>query len=835
MASINSVSTSTSSLYGNRNVLSGLASGMDTESMIENAVSGYQLKIANLLKKQTSLTWKQDAYRSISDKLVEFSRKYTSYSASTNLLSNAFFNNATITKSNGANADSVTATGKTTSDIIVNGVSQLATKGRYQVDAGTGVLKGVSTGTIMADSEVKLDGKTDISAVSGNMSIKYGSQTISIAFKDDEVYADVQAFADAINAKLAEQTITYSGGNTENASDAIKVEVADGKITFSDKKSSGNEVYISTVSGSLAETFGSDKFGSTNKTTTLDLNGKELSKQVDVMEQIAGKSMKFTLDGVTKSITLPSDSELRSYMTSGGHESLEDAMTDYVKERLNKSFGSGKITVTNEGTDALKLSFKVEGGSNLSITSEVNSALGIEANATTALNTGKTLGELLGVDLGGLSDGTLLLADGEVTEQKDGTYKDAAGNVVNADGQRLGKDGELLYSHDLVINGTTIGSYTRDTALETVMLDINKNTEAGISLSYSKTTNQFVFTTQETGAGFGVQYDDGGLASAIFGDFDESNYDEGKDAIVNMTVNGSNLTLTRSSNTFDVDGLSITVNSTFNATVKDGVSKFDFLGTDGKVDESLIKDAVSFTTTTDSDKIVDAIKGFIEGINDIMSSVHTAYTTTPQKNSSGSKYEPLSESDRESMSESAITSYEEKAKQGLLFADRDLSSLYSKLLSAITPTGNDGADLRMMGITTSYSDGKLTLELEETKLRDMLNTNPDKVRDAFTKVQGEGSTTNGIAVNLKKQFDAYASVEGTKGILINKAGSKYSALSLLQNSLKTEIDSYDTQITKWQTKMSSKVDFYTKQFTRLEQLIQTMNDQSSSFAGLMGG
>ena len=48
MANVNSITnntSSTASLYGSRNVLSGLASGMDTEAMIENSVSGYQTKI----------------------------------------------------------------------------------------------------------------------------------------------------------------------------------------------------------------------------------------------------------------------------------------------------------------------------------------------------------------------------------------------------------------------------------------------------------------------------------------------------------------------------------------------------------------------------------------------------------------------------------------------------------------------------------------------------------------------------------------------------------------------------------------------------------------------
>ena len=55
MASISSLtgSSSSSSIYGTRNVISGLASGLDTETLIENAVSGYQTKIAQLQPKQT--------------------------------------------------------------------------------------------------------------------------------------------------------------------------------------------------------------------------------------------------------------------------------------------------------------------------------------------------------------------------------------------------------------------------------------------------------------------------------------------------------------------------------------------------------------------------------------------------------------------------------------------------------------------------------------------------------------------------------------------------------------------------------------------------------------
>ena len=105
MASISSLtgSSSSSSIYGTRNsnIISGLASGLDTESMIEGMVQGYQQKITKLEQSRTKLQWQQEAFQSISDKLVEFSRKYMSYTSSTNLLSSSFFNNAVITTTGG--------------------------------------------------------------------------------------------------------------------------------------------------------------------------------------------------------------------------------------------------------------------------------------------------------------------------------------------------------------------------------------------------------------------------------------------------------------------------------------------------------------------------------------------------------------------------------------------------------------------------------------------------------------------------------------------------------------------------------------------------------------
>lgn len=854
MASVSGVSSSNvSSLYGNRNVLSGLASGMDTESMIENSVSGIRMKITGLQQKQTKLQWKQEAYQSITDKLVQFSRKYTSYASATNLLSPSYFNRAVLTTTGGANASKVSATGRSNSNVEINGVAQLATNSRYQVDSG-GVLDKVNNLSIQANSTTPIDLLGDVTAsnLTGSLTLNYGTKLVTLDFTESDKLTTKEDFLAAINDKLTAQKITLSDGTSGSASEFIEAKLDGERITFSDKKST-NTVYINGAFGKLGETFKDTNFTDPdNHVSTLDLTNKQLTTTVPMMEKIGGKTMSFTLDGLSKNIAIPTKTEVNDYITAAGG-TTDEAFTTLLQKKLNAAFGDGKVIIKDENNTVdrdLRLSFTVGKGSALSISSDINETLGLEKYACTYLNTSKTLGDLLGENLGGLitPDTQPLKAQGNIITLADGTRRDQAGNLVNEAGNLIDKKGKELFGAELKINGQVIGTYHRDTSLETVMLAINNNSQAGVSLSYSKTTNQFVFTSKDTGAGHTISYDGGGLAEQIFGTFDNTNtgikskYTEGKDAILNMTVNGENLTVTRSSNTFDVDGLSVTVKEVFNNTYvqKKDDSGIPMVDPDGNpVYEPIVvanpKDPVTFTSNSDADKIVTAIKDMVKDYNAIVTEVREGFNTLPAQKANRKRYEPLTEQDRESMTESSIKSYEEKAKQGILFGDQDLSSMYSKLISAISPTGTDGSDLRKMGISTDYSQGLTTINLDETKLRDMLKTNPETVRDAFTKIKGEGSSTDGLIKKLKTTLDAYSSVEGTKGILINKAGSKYSALSLLDNSLKDEMETFDEQIDKLNDTLSTKVDYYTRQFSKLEQLIAQMNSQSSSLMGMMGG
>lgn len=817
MASISSVSSSSSSIYGNKNVISGLASGMDTESMIENAVSGYKTKISTLQQKRTKVEWQQEVYRSIIGKMSSFSDKYTSYASSTNLLSSSFFNQAVKVTAAGKYADMVSASGKTSSSVQILGVKQLARAATYTV---SGIGGKTADKPEFTGSTVDLSEKKELSNISGSLTIKYGGdRSYTIDFGELDIYESADKLAEAIRSKLGEQTMTLSDGTSVKVSERIDVKVnGDGNIEFSDKTSAGNAVTISGTTGKLKENLDVD--GGTLKTA-----GKTLSnKDATLGEYLSGKELTLTLDGVTKKITLPEP----EYKTENGTLTLNVAgYKDKLQEAIKGAFGAGKVTVTaeNQNGNSFALKFSTQAGSTMAVSGDAAKALGLD-KATTYVNTSKTLGELLDGQKWNTFNRIEYVGDVKKVKNEDGSvyYTDAKGNRLKKDGEKYYRvDGKDEYLYEFKINDKVVGEFSKNTALETVLTSINGNADAGVTVNYSKTTNQFQFTARESGKSSRIDMGDG-LANALFGG---GKKDEGKDAIFSMKVNGQELDgISRSSNTFDVDGMSVSLKGTFGAYNTDNDKLVD-----AKAAEA---DAVSFTASSDADKIVSAIKSMVEDYNAMVTEIKNAYSTLPQQKSNGKYYEPLTEEDKADMSESSIKAYEEKAKQGLLFADRDLSSLYSQLTSAISMSGKDGADLKAIGITSNYSNGLTTLSLNEEKLRAALETDADKVRDVFSKSMDSGASSNGLMQALKSPLDMYSKVQGTKGILVQKAGSTLAPSTLYKNTLQNKLDDIDTQIEKWQDKMADQVDRYTSKFTALEKLIAQMNSQSSALASFLG-
>lgn len=827
MASISSLmggTSASSSIYGSRNanIISGLGSGLDTESMIEGLVQSYQQKITGLQQDRTKVQWKQEAYQSVSDKMVEFYRTYMSfaYNSPTNLFSSSFFNSAVKTSAAGEFANLVSAVGKSNSEIVLNSVTQLAKAARYTTSGTDALINNsnitVSGGKITATGGAMVE-QTHMSELEGSLTLKYGGndQTVSIDLgalelmgsnSDGTGKLSPDKLKEAINKQLEKQTLKV-GENNKTADQCIEVTVSEtGEISFSDKTAGKNSVTVTGASGKLSSALKDAPDGNSG---TIQLKQEVVDNTTtskSTAEALTGKTVTVTLDGKTKTFTLGEEGKPFS--------TLQEVADDLTKQ-VNDAFGAGVTVEFKNNT----LSFQVAEGSSLSVTSEASEALGLgKSGLTSYVNAGKTLGELLGDNMGGLSGQDKTSKEVTEVKQSDGTvtYKDADGHKVDKDGYFLNDKGEKTERYDLTINGKTVGSFTKDDSLDRVMNTIN-NSDAGVKVQFSKTTGQFVFTAKETGAAGRIEIENGSLGAAIFGEVNQNtaNYTEGQDAKFSVTVNGKTMELSRSTNAVEIDGMTLNFKGTFNT------------------DPAKPGEPVTFTSETDADTIVDAVKKMVEDYNKILDSVKDLYGTRPLTQGNGKGYEPLTAKDAEDMTETEIKNYEEKAKTGLLYMDSDLSSLYNSLRGVLTK--NSGL-LKSVGLSTEYSNGKTSLKLNETALRQALAENPESVKDAFVSSTENGGATDGLMAQMKQVVDRYAGTSGaTKGILIEKAGSKYSPTAALNNTMLDKMNDIDKSIQKWQDKLSDRVDYYTNKFTQMEVLLQQMNSQSSALAGLMGG
>ena len=759
MASVSSVSNSYSSIYGNKNIITGLASGLDTEAMIEKSVSGYQLKIQQLQQQQTKLEWKQDAYRSITDKLINLSRNYTSYTSSTNLYSPSFFNQYNISAI-GENAGAVSVSGKASSEVAINSVTRLATAAKYTVNAKDLGIMGSLTGGSLIDLSEMTSG-SGISVVVDGVAKNYSlTGEGGLGLTDESTREDL---VKALNSAVAK-------------------DFGEGKLAF---KLDGGRLAVDSKNSAVIA--GNSLVKVTSNYYGLGL-GDGLSNSVDTSHTLG----KLTEDGAWKK-DADGNYEKRSLVINGVN----------VGEFGRDSTLADVISAINTSDAGVTVSYS-------SLTGEIS---------FTAKETG--------------SGGRIEFGDGLAKElfQTGATTPDEKLGNFSGFNSLWDSEGKATLS----IGGKEIGTFTRYSTLQDLYdainrqdLDFEVSTDGAgnIQVKDKKTgeaqaddaLNKLLKITNSSGAELEKP-------SALFSGVKQY-YTPGQDAELNVNINGTNMTLTRSSNTVDLDGLTVTLKDTF-----DGYAE-------GEATNKVASGAVKFETKTDTESIISGIKAFIDDYNALIVQIHDAYRTQPAEKSSSTheKYEPLTDDEKATWSDDAIERYEEKAKQGILFGDTDLSMLYSKLTSMVS-TALNSKEFKDLGIEASYDTTTRvsTLKINESKLTAALESNPDKVASFFTQTSADGSNT-GLMGKMKTTLDAYASTSiSTPGILVKKAGTTMSSNSLTNNAVQDQIDAIGNKISSWQTKMGDKIDYYTKQFTALETLIAKLNEQSSALAGLMGG
>lgn len=810
MATISSLTSTSSSsnAYGSQSKgIGGLVSGLNTDELIDGMTASTRSKIAKQKQNKTLLSWKTDAYRAISDKLVSFANSYTSYSSGTNLYSANFYSRSVITPS-GSNSKYVTASGSVTGgqQFTVNGIKQLAQDANF------------TTTETLSDNYIQTEavnfGNEDISTILGKAFIvQYGDKQYTAFMPPKEgggPYTNAEEVAKGMNKALENVDI---GGNKTLAS--VMNVSADGEtLNFKNTSEAGNALKIVNGDAELFKSLGIISGSSTimDKSITsaglnalAEINPDDLKKETTFAERMKGKSLSFEYNGTRKVITFNDETKLN-----------ETDFKNYLQDELDTAFGKGRIQLTKGSDNTFQFKTVLPSGaedkssvlyvssSSIGITGE-GSVFGIENGSSNKLNLTTTLDKsgLKGAETAGLVDGN---------------------------------------EYEITINGESIKiKYEKDkTSLKDIIDAINSNKNADVNISYQTNSDSFSIVSTQNGASgsvkIGARDGDGNitqlneLEQLLFGKrkadgtIDSSNKElngkevKGQDAIILVDFDGEGgadaTEISRSTNSFNLNGMKIVANGTFGYQ-DNGSGVMEYVGgTEG----------IKFSAGVDTEKVIKAIKSMIDEYNTLVEDSNAAI-----KEKRDRTYTPLTDEQRKDMSESEITAWEKKAKAGLLFGDSDISSLANDLRFVFMKTGTESNQLSDIGITVSSNwadNGKITLD--ETKLKNALQDDPERVKDLFTEdLKDNNLMTGGVMSRMKAITDKYAATVGaTKGKLIEKAGNVKSPSSMLKNALLTEMNDIDKTIKKYETKLKTERTRYQNQFTRLEVVMQKMNTQS---------
>lgn len=805
---MSSVSRTSSSL-GNTALrgFGGLASGIDRDALIEQMTARTTSKITSKKQAMTKLEWKRDAYRSISNKIIDLQDNYLSYSATKSLKNSDFFaKNQVSVQGDPDYTKYISATGNadTASRVSVLGVNKLATSatlisGEKKTDSAI-TLGGISASDF-SNKEIKTSNLSGTKLTFGTYSITDKQFTTEATFtfptsyekkldngKTETVTIDYTASSDKIVEQLNE-ALDSQGFLGKDGKSGIKFTLNGDQIQISQTDSitdKGKSCVIRETSSALKSLgFNSGKMNQDDIDNGISLDEFNASSNKSSFEAAAitkqplsdylkGKSISVSYGGQTKNIEL-----------IGDKEEIKDfkAFKDSLQNKLDKAFGSGKVTVGEGQNGSLTFTAK-DNKQTLQISAdskELQNALGITSTQSNKISTGSSLWENR-VKLGlGKYD----------TKEK---LNDALKNFT--------------------VNGAKIDNITADTTVDGLLTAINNNKDAGVTATYLGSENKFVLSSNEKGEGRKITLgadpnDTADAANLIFGGVST----DGTDGEMSILYNGVQTTITSSSNTFSIDGLDIRATNTFNtgsATAEGGVS---------------------FTASADTEKVTETVKKFIEAYNAMIDEVRTQATTKPDSN-----YKPLTEDQKNEMNENSIKNWENKAKEGILYnssALKDLDNATQGIFSSMMMNGVSYDDLEKIGI--SFSDdytagGKIVFD--EEKFKTAMDSDPEKVSDLFTGTHG---IVNTIDSTLSTYATRYASRNGNSyGVLIEEAGSEKLSLTLTNNSIYKELKDMQETITNLQSQLSTEQDRYISQFTQMERLINQMNSQSSYLSQLGG-
>lgn len=877
--------------------LSGMVSGLDTDSIVQALVSSYSYKKSKYEKAQTKLGWTQEAWKSLNTKV------YSLYSNVSNLrFSTAYsLKKTSVSDSTKASVKAASGAPNGTQTLKITNTAKAGYLTGEQINASS------SSTTLAQLGYTGGDAKINVNTKDGTKSITLSATSTMSDVEKQLKEAGLNASYDStykrfyISAKDtgADNDFTLTGANTGGATALYKLGIAVGTST-----SNPYSQYDSLYGGSDAATqqkienaVAAYKSSSSNieKYTAQSNNllnaityGTAYADVQDFYRSLSGTKTESGADIDTAKL------ETLAKLGSGRDSAIitknsDGTYTTYSKTTAKDADGNtvyksedGKyISAEERYTNGGKTYKKNSDGAYVNVSDENDTYSGDTADLKKTV-TYKKVSESKSYVSGSDADTKTY------TKNSDDTYTCDGKTYTKRDDGKYYAEGEAADSK----NGVTITEkieYTSSTAISgaeaaaDAYKDITKNIDEKALSTYSSNLSTVTAfeSTKDTSLTSSDEYTIAGLTSDIHDAYNKG----GKDAVSNLIAgNGTDseayaakvaaLTTSISSEQTKLDNNKLvkelaaikdttsseyqtalknmveTVNSAhdlssnaqYNTKAKkvegedaeiwlNGVQytgssstftinnlTIDALATTGN-------DEISITTSTDTQGIYDKVKDFLTEYNNIINEMTKLYNADSSKG-----YDPLTDDEKDSMSDKEIEKWETKIKDSLLRNDTTLSGVMSAMTTA-------------MSQAVEINGKKYSLSSFGIHTLGYLNA-ADNEQNAYH-IDGDEDDTN-TSGNADKLMTAISEdpdtvmqfMQQVTTNLYNAIGDKMKSTTLSSaftiyndKQMATQYTDYTKLIKEWETKISDKEDYYYKKFSSMESALAKLNSTQSSLSG----
>lgn len=751
---------------------SGMVSGLDTESLVQAMVSTQVSKKEKLQKAQTKLQWKQDAFKSLNTKV------YGLYSKVGNLRFSGAYNMKKTTVSDTTKAQ-VTASNTAVNGIQTLQIKQLATSGYL---TGGELKKGTTGKTTL--KELGYDGADT------SISVTIGSSKKDIDVSGSTTVDDlVSKLKDAgLNASFDDKNgrIFVSAKETGKENDF--------SLTGADMSGlkALNAAGLSVMSKSDIENYKkmasyakNDDTGSYSESKTSEAILKTLKNLQNAYKGNTNLALE-EKDLNAKIAYSDAKDAVNKYLDGDDTNADKKAEREQLANLLKQS--SSKYTYVNDQTGEVKEIY------------DVKDRVGWTAYDTKVNELAKFTGLI-----------TETTGDAGETKE-DSTKLEALSNNIKT---VIAVDDNAIYTDD--DKKAYYLSEDERAEAKTRLEEIPREKEANDAIIADE-DNSYWDIKDYTGK----TEDD---LAAIAGKYAKQ-VTNARDMVEKLANGSTDIPISKGASRVDAQDAKITLNKA------DFTSSSNVFNINGLTIKATAKTAdgetLSINTDTDTQGIYDKIKDFLTDYNSIINELTSLYNADSAKG-----YEPLTDDEKESMSDKEVEKWETKIKDSILRNDSTVGGVMNAMTTAMMKSytiNGKSYSLSSFGIHTQgylnaakneqyayHIDGDEddTITSGNTdKLMDMINNNPEDLEEFMKQL------TSGLYSALDNKM---------------KSTTMSSAYTIYNDKQMTkEYNNYTTEIKEWETKISDLEDRYYKQFSTMETQLAKMQSTTSSLTSMLG-